>query len=156
MFSKGVDALLTFCEAMRMLALSLALFRCSFVCWLPWFSGLILGVGWEGTRGVLWTLQVRLCISTQAPALVGSGTGTLSGMVCMVGVGGKVRSQGSIYSKEAEWGFTAMYILGFSGCITRAFRCFSIACQGGIALNFGGACPSSVGTSSLHQCLSSR
>ena len=89
MFSEGAVTLFTFCKAMCMLALSLALFGCFFVWWLPWFSGLVLGVGQEGTPWVLWALWVWLCVSTWARALVGSsGTGALSGIVCTVGIGG--------------------------------------------------------------------
>jgi len=54
-----------------MLALSLAFFGGTFVSWLPWFSGLILGSGCVRSGWVLGTLWVPLCVLTRADALVG-------------------------------------------------------------------------------------
>jgi len=98
MFSEGVVAPFTFWDVIHMLALSLAFFRCSFVCSLPWFSGLILGTGCIHSGWGLRPRWVLFSASMQAHALVGgSGFRMLSGMCEMHSqYQGELGSQGTI------------------------------------------------------------
>jgi len=106
MFSEGAVAPFMFCDVIHILALSLALFGCSFVCWLPWFMGLILGIGYACSGWVLRARWVLLCVLTWVCALVRfTGFRALSGMwYAWSASGGVSRSQCSIYLTTIEWG----------------------------------------------------
>jgi len=106
MFSDGAAAPFTFWDVMCMLALSLAFFRCSFVLWSPWFSGLVLGAGWVRSGSVLRAHWGPSCVSMWAQALVRfSVFEALSGMCGMHG------------EHRGEFGFMSLYFIsnGLSG-----------------------------------------
>ena len=98
---------------MRMLALSLAFFRCSFVLSLPWFLGLIIGIGWVHAVWLLQPQGVAFGTSMQACALVWViGFGTDSGMCNMRGYHqGKLAQQYSIIYVQLSGDFSYLHQL---------------------------------------------
>jgi len=106
MFSDGAAAPFMFWDVMRMLALSLAFFRCSFVLWSPWFLGLILSAGWVCSGSVLRARWGLSCVLMWVQALVRvSVFEVLSGMCGMHG------------ERQGEFGFMSLYFIsdGLSG-----------------------------------------
>lgn len=139
-----------------MLALSLALFRCSFVCWLPWFPGLVLCAGWVRSGWTFGARWVPFCASTRASALVGvSGFMALSGMCDMHGQRRGILAVTAVYlCTVVEWGwrlctFYVYVSMGMSSCS-------STLRSVGNVLSFSQICPSFVGPCPVLLCPSSR
>ena len=106
-----------------MLALSLAFLVCSFVRSLPWFSGLILGVGWVRLVWLLGPGKASVGTSTWAWALVGgSRFRTLIGMCGMHGQrrGARIARYCSIYFRLSGE-FRLITLKKFLGCEVRGF-----------------------------------
>ena len=112
MFSVGAAAPFTFWDEIRILALSLAFFRVSFVRSLPWFSGLVLGIGWVRSFQVPGACWVPCGVATWACALVGfTWFGALSGMDMHGWRCGSWGACRSIYLLRVRREDSAMYML---------------------------------------------
>jgi hypothetical protein len=148
MFSEGAAAPLTFWEEIHILALSLAFFRGSFVFSLPWFSGLILGVGWVQLFWVLGAHWVLCYASMWACALVRfTWFRVLSGMGMHSWHWGGAKGHMVLFIYNGLGRRFRLYTFYVSKILSMLS---SNVCQGGNALNYKGTCLFSAGKNWFH------